>query len=261
MSETILLTIKDEIATIQFNRPKEMNTFNQRMGEELAAATEQVRLDQSIRAVLLKGAGPLFMAGGDILFFNQGLADMPKGVMNIVRSLNTSIINLMRMPKPVLASIHGSSAGVGISLMMACDLAIAADDTIFTMAYSGIGITPDGGASYHLPRLVGTKRAMEMLLLSEKFDAQTAKDYGLVNWTVPTDMLQVETQKIIQKLVRGPTQSYGVIKRLVNESWDNTLERQLELEGAGFELCSQTDDFNAGVKAFIAKKCPAFTGR
>lgn len=261
MTETLLFSVKDRIATISFNRPNAMNSFDRQMADELEALTEQVRLDSSIHAVLLNGAGQLFMAGGDIRFFHDTLEQMPKGVMKIVRTLNASIINLMRMPKPVVASVHGSVAGVGVSLMMACDLVIAAEQTKFTMAYSGIGISPDGGASFNLPRLVGSKKAMEWLMLSDVFDAQTALTQGLVNWVVPGDKLAEETQKLLTRLAKGPTQSYAQVKRLVNTTWQNSLETHLEQEGVSFESCSATADFKAGVTGFLHKSKPEFVGK
>lgn len=261
MFDTLLLAKKDGIATITFNRPKAMNCFNHKMAGELEAITETVRADSTIRAVVLNGAGPLFMAGGDIHFFHDNLADMPADVMKIVRTLNASILNLTQMPKPVLASVHGSVAGVGVSLMMACDLVIAAEETKFTLAYSGIGITPDGGASFNLPRLVGPKKALEWIFLSDVFDAQTALMHGLINWVVPGDKLTEETQRLITRLAKGPTQSYARAKRLVNETWKFGLETQLEQEGRAFEECSVTEDFKAGVTGFLEKRRAEFEGK
>lgn len=261
MPETLLFSVQDHIATISFNRPQAMNTFNKKMADELEAITEEIRLDDSIRAVLLKGHGELFMAGGDIHFFYETLDAMPSGVMKIVRTLNASIVNIMRMPKPVLASLHGSVAGVGISLMMACDLAIAASNTKFTTAYSGIGISPDGGASFNLPRLVGLRKAMQWLLLAEIFDAQEALANGLINWIAEPDALQAATEKLLKKLVNGPTHSYAQIKNLLHASSKNTLEAQLEMEGNAFEFCSTTADFKAGVSGFVRKNKPSFVGK
>jgi 2-(1,2-epoxy-1,2-dihydrophenyl)acetyl-CoA isomerase len=259
--KTLLLSIDDHIAHIQFNRPTMMNSFNKDMADDLEKVTEEVRTNPDIRAVILSGAGSLFMAGGDIQFFHESLATMPKIVMKIVRTLNASIINLMQMPKPVIASVHGSVAGVGMSLMMACDLVIAAEDTKFTMAYSGIGISPDGGAAFSLPRLVGPKKALEWILLSDIFDAQTALHFGLINWKVAEEKLSEETLRLAKRLAKGPTQSFACAKKLVNESWQTSLETHLENEGRAFELCSKTIDFNNGVKSFLNKKRPEFVGQ
>jgi 2-(1,2-epoxy-1,2-dihydrophenyl)acetyl-CoA isomerase len=261
MLKTLLFSVTDTIATISFNRPAAMNAFDNIMADELKAITDEVRDDSSIKTLLLNGAGQLFMAGGDINYFYQSLDTMPACVMDIVRALNASIINLMHMPKPVVASVHGSVAGVGMSLMMACDLAIAAENTKFTMAYTGIGISPDGGASYNLPRMVGMKKAMEWMLLSDVFDARTAEQHGLVNWVAPTEKLAEETQRILKRLTKGPTQSYAQIKRLVNETWQLNLECQLEREGRAFATCSTTADFKAGITGFLNKSRPEFTGK
>lgn len=260
MYETLLFSKDEAVATISFNRINHMNSFNKTMGDELESLTEIVKADNSIKVVLLKGAGPLFMAGGDIQFFYNSLDTMPVGVMKIVRTLNASIQNLMTMPKPVVASVHGSVAGVGMSFMMACDLAIATENTKFTMAYSGIGISPDGGASFNLPRTVGMKKAMEWMLLPEVFDAYTAHNHGLINWVVGNDQLADETKKLLQKLTKGPTQSFAQCKKLMNESWQNSLATQLECEGRAFEYCSTTQDFKTGVTSFLQKKKPEFIG-
>lgn len=261
MAETILFSVTNNIATITFNRPTAMNSFDKKMADDLEELTEQVRVDDSIRAVLLNGAGHLFMAGGDIHFFYKQLDTMPTGVMKMIHTLNASILNLMQMPKPVVASVHGSVAGVGMSFMMACDLVIAAENTKFTMAYSGIGITPDGGATFNLPRLVGSKKAMEWFLLSDIFDAHTAEAYGLINWVVPMEKLAEESQRILKRLANGPTFSYAQSKRLVNETWSHSLETQLEREGRAFESCSASLDFKNGVKGFIEKSKREFIGK
>lgn len=261
MPETLLFSVKNNIATITFNRPAEMNSFNKKMGDELEKITDEVRVNADIRAVLLNGTGPLFMPGGDIQFFNETLDIMPEGVIKIVRTLNASILNLMHMPKPVVASVHGAVAGAGMSLMLACDLVLASEKTKFNMAYSGLGISPDGGATFNLPRLVGPKKAMEWLLLSEVFDAETAKAQGLVNWIVAAEKLQEETERLLKRLAHGPTQSYAHIKKLVNGTWQRHLADQLEQEGKSFEACSTTFDFKAGVKGFLKKEKPEFVGK
>lgn len=261
MLETLLFSVDHSIATITFNRPSAMNSFDRKMADELLDVAESVRRDASVRAVLLNGAGPLFMPGGDIRFFYDQLKTMPAGVMAMVRTLNASVMNLMQMSKPVLASVHGSVAGAGMSLMMACDLIIAADNTKFTLAYSGIGITPDGGATFNLPRLVGTKKAMEWILLSDIFDAQMAYNNGLINWAVKAEKLGEETQRILKRLATGPTLAYGHAKRLINESWHYNIETQLEHEARAFEACSMTSDFKKGVSEFLQKHKPEFSGK
>jgi len=261
MSKTVQLTIQNSIATITLNRPEAMNSFNREMAEDLEKITEQVRADSAIRAVLLKGAGNLFMAGGDIKAFHERLETMATDVMHDIRLLSASILNLMQMPKPVLACVHGSVAGVGMSFMMAADLVIAAENTRFTMAYGSIGLSPDGGSSYLLPRLVGTKKAMELILLSDLFDAKTAQNYGLINWAVPAENLASETERLLQRLANGPTHAYAQAKHLLNQSWDNSLTAQLDAEGRAFASCCTTADFKTGITAFLNKKKPEFIGK
>lgn len=261
MTETLLFSKQENMATITFHRPSAMNAFDGHMADELANITEMVANDDSIRAVLLNGSGRLFMAGGDIQFFYQQLDTMPAGVMKIIQALNVSITHLMTMQKPVLASVHGSVAGVGVSLMMACDLVIAAENTKFTMAYSGLGISPDGGASYNLPRIVGTKKAMEWLLFPDIFSAHEAKSHGLINWAVTEDQLENQTQYLMKRLANGPTKSYANTKNLVNQTWRHSFEEQLEIEAIAFESCTTSADFKSGVTHFIHKTKPVFLGK
>ncbi len=260
MSKTVQLTIENAIATITLNRPEAMNSFNREMAEDLEKITEQVRLDTAVRAVLLKGAGNLFMAGGDIRFFYERLETMAADIMNDIRLLSGAILNIMQMPKPVLASVHGSVAGVGMSFMMAADLVIAAENTKFTMAYSGIGLSPDGGASYLLPRLAGTKKAMELILLSDVFAAKAAQEYGLINFMTAPEKLAAETESLLKRLANGPTHAYAQAKRLINQSWYNSLETQLDAEGRAFASCCATNDFKTGISSFLEKKSPLFNG-
>jgi 2-(1,2-epoxy-1,2-dihydrophenyl)acetyl-CoA isomerase len=260
MTETILLSIHDHIATITFNRPNAMNSFNRQMADELPMILRQVRDDTAVRAVVLNGSGNAFMAGGDIRFFHAALDQMPEVVPEMIGALHQSITDLMTMPKPVLASVHGSVAGAGMSLMLACDLVVADTATKFTTAYSSIGLSPDGGATFNLPRLVGTKNAMEWLLLSDLFDADTAKNVGIVNWVVPSETLTSFTDNMAARLAIGPTQSYSRIKHLVNTTWQHDLATQLQQESVAFQASTLTKDFREGVTNFIQKQPPIFVG-
>jgi 2-(1,2-epoxy-1,2-dihydrophenyl)acetyl-CoA isomerase len=163
------------------------------------------------------------------------------------------------MGKPVLASVHGAVAGAGFSLMCAADLAIAAADTRFTLAYSNIGASPDGGSTYFLPRLVGYKKAMQLALLPDRFDAETANRLGLVNWVVAEDKLIEETARIARRLADGPTGAYAEAKRLINQSLD-PLNAQMEEELQAFARCARGADLKEGVTAFVEKRKPIFKG-
>lgn len=262
MPETIILEKKDTIAWISFNRPQAMNSFNQQMSKDLLEVVRDVEQDSSIRAVVLQGAGDLFMAGGDIGFFAENidsLGDSPEG-REIFSCLNQAISILHNLPKPVLAGVHGSCAGVGISFMLAADLIIAAEDTKFNLAYTGLGITPDGGASYALPRAIGLQRALQLVLLSEPFTANDAEKYGLVNWVVSSAELPAILNKTAQRLANGPTKSFANCKRLLRQSLNNDLEQQLELEAESFLNMTKTQDFKSAVLGFVNKQAVQFKG-
>jgi 2-(1,2-epoxy-1,2-dihydrophenyl)acetyl-CoA isomerase len=156
--------------------------------------------------------------------------------------------------------VHGAVAGAGVSLLAAADLAIAAADTKFTLAYSKIATSPDGGSTYFLPRIVGMRKTLELMMLSDTFDAATALDMGLVNWVVPASDLAAETAKLARRLANGPTVAYGEGKALVNRTFDRSLAAQLDAEAQGFARCARTRDLAEGVTAFVEKRKPEFKG-
>jgi len=259
MSEVVKLSVTGGVATIALNRPHVMNAMDGEMMQQLRPVTEAVEKDPAVRAVVLRGEGAAFMAGGDVAVFHQHLAELPELIVTWGREMHAAFLALRRMGKPVLASVHGAVAGAGFSLMCATDLAIAAADTRFTLAYTNIGASPDGGSTYFLPRLVGYKKAMEMIMLPDRFDAETARQNGLVNWVVPNEKLAEETARIAQRLAAGPTRAYAEAKRLVNQSLDS-LDAQMEQELQAFSRCARGADLKEGVTAFVEKRKPVFKG-
>ncbi|MBL8486573.1 MAG: enoyl-CoA hydratase/isomerase family protein, partial [Rhodocyclaceae bacterium] len=230
-NDTVTVTRDGAIAFLTLNRPGALNALNTDMTLALSEATSALEADESVRCVVLSGAGEHFMAGGDIKQFHQGLEDPPlvrrQMFERMIGEVHASVIRLRRMPKPVVASVRGAVAGFGLSLMNACDLAVAADNAYFTLAYCHIGTTPDGSGTYGLPRLVGLKQAMEIALLGDRFDAARALSLGLVNGVVAAADLEAETLALARRLAKGPTLAYGRTKRLVNESLNRTLTEQL----------------------------------
>ncbi|GIX26246.1 MAG: enoyl-CoA hydratase [Burkholderiales bacterium] len=260
MRESVRLERDGAVAAIVLHRPQALNALDGEMMAQLRFAAEQVEADASVRAVVIRGEGPAFLAGGDVKLFHRRIQELPALILAVGPDLNAAVLALRRMGKPVLASVHGAVAGAGVSLVAAADLAIAADDARFTLAYSRIGACPDGGATYCLPRLVGEKKALELMFLSEAFDAATAKALGLVNWVVPAATLQAKTREIAARLAEGPSFAYGETKALVYGLQDGALARRMEEENRAFARCAATADMAEGVAAFVEKRAPRFVG-
>jgi 2-(1,2-epoxy-1,2-dihydrophenyl)acetyl-CoA isomerase len=265
MTEPVLLEVDGGIATVTLNRPQALNALSDDMIPALVEVMAKVEVDAAVRCVVLRGAGDHFMAGGDIKGFHGRLSESTPAERGAhfrdkIHSLHPAIVSMRRMPKPVIASLRGAAAGFGLSLALATDLAIAADDAYFTLAYCLIGTSPDGGSSYHLPHIVGVRKAMEIALLGDRFDAKTAQALSLVNWVVPAADLEAETAKLAARLANGPSFALGQTKALINACIDNTLEDQLTLEAESFARSAATGDFAEGVTAFVEKRKPKFTG-
>ncbi len=253
------------IATLTMNRPDARNALSMDMRAQLCECLHEIERDEAVRCVVLKGEGDHFMAGGDVKGMGESIKksseEIHKEFLLRIHDLHPIMFAMRRMPKPVIASCRGAAAGAGVSMALACDLIIAADDAFFTLAYCRIGTSPDGSASFHLPRAVGIKKAMEIALLGDRFTAQEAKDIGMINFVVPTADLDKETDKLAQRLASGPTHVYGNTKRLLYRSLESEFEAQLQAEAESFADCASRQDFREGVTAFIEKREAAFTGQ
>jgi 2-(1,2-epoxy-1,2-dihydrophenyl)acetyl-CoA isomerase len=256
----LIVDAEGPIATITLNRPKALNALDVPMAEALEETVLRLGEKPDLRVIVLKGAGRGFMAGGDLGVIQRGLAEGPVHVDAIMLPLHRTLVRLAEMPQPVIASLQGPVAGAGMSVALAADLAIAADDTKFTLAYARIGTTPDGGATWHLPRLVGLRKALEIALLADTIDAHEALRLNLINQVVPAADLATATTALANRLAAGPTQAYARIKRLLRESLSHDLPTQLDAERQAFQLSMKTNDFREGVEAFLAKRPPAYTG-
>jgi 2-(1,2-epoxy-1,2-dihydrophenyl)acetyl-CoA isomerase len=258
--DPVILKNDGPIARIVFNRPKVLNALSIAAAEGFLAACQRVAADSANRVVVISGEGRAFVAGGDVSAFQGPADEVRQRVPRIMEPFHQGLEILAALPQPVIASLHGAVAGGGMSLALATDLAIAADNTIFTLAYARLGTSPDGSSSWTLPRLVGLRKAMEIALLSDVFDAAEALRLGLVNRVVPAADLAAETEKLAQRLANGPTFAYGRMKALLRGSLDRSLHDQLALEAKGFDACIGTADFAEGVNAFLAKRPPKFSG-
>ncbi|HBP99875.1 MAG TPA: enoyl-CoA hydratase [Gammaproteobacteria bacterium] len=256
---------QDGIATLVMNRPEARNALSMDMRAALADVLHDIERDESVRCVVLKGAGEHFMAGGDVKGMGESIkkspAEIRKEFILRIHDLHPIMFAMRRMPKPIIASCQGAAAGAGVSMALACDLVIASEDAFFTLAYCRIGTSPDGSSSFHLPRAVGIKKAMEIALLGDRYDAQTAKDIGMINFVVPTAELEVETNALAQRLAAGPTHVYGNTKALFYRSLESEFEAQLQAEAEYFSDCASRPDFKEGVSAFIEKREAKFTGK
>lgn len=250
---------KSGIATITLNRPEVLNAIDVPTARALRDVVTE--LPAEARCIVLRGAGRAFAAGGDLARFAEDFDQADMIVHALLDSLHAAVLGLMEHRAPVLASVQGAAAGAGLSLMTAADLVIAADNARFLVAYDRIGNAPDCGGTWQLPRLLGRRRANEFMLLSEQWDAATAERHGLINRVVPADQLAAETDQLAAKIAAGPTIAYATWKRLSNAAFEQPLAVQLEQERAAFAAGTRTEDFRAGVSAFLAKKPVTFTGK
>lgn len=257
--------IEDGVAWAILNRPKSLNAFSVEMRDAFIRFLLRIENDPEVRCVVLQGAGANFMAGGDVKTFTTQLAQPPADRRALFEgtchAMHPIIYLLRRLPQPVVASVAGACAGLGLSFVLASDLAIAAHDAFFTMAYARIGATPDGGSSYFLPRTVGMKRAMEIALLNDRLSAELAERLGIVNRVVPSEQLAGETNSLAARLAAGAPQAISRTKALLSGAFSRDLETQLQLEAMSFAACSATSDMLEGVTAFVEKRKPKFLNK
>jgi 2-(1,2-epoxy-1,2-dihydrophenyl)acetyl-CoA isomerase len=261
---SIECAIADGVATITLNRPDALNALGEVEMAELADVVRRVAVDTSVRAVLLTGAGRAFCAGGDVKRMLSGWGDQPgsreAGALTGAGALHEAVSGLRRMPKPVLCAVNGVAAGAGVGIALAGDIVWAAESATLTLAYTAIGLSPDGGTTFFLPRAVGPTRAMEYFLTNRKLSAAEALQVGMLSRVFPDDELLPEARALVQRLAQGPTRAYAEVKSLVSASLRNGLETQLENERQGIVRSVSTDDFAEGVAAFVAKRSPRFQG-
>ncbi|MDQ6694065.1 MAG: enoyl-CoA hydratase-related protein [Chloroflexota bacterium] len=257
--ETIEYTQYGGVLTITLNRPDVLNAFNTQMTTDIGDALKKAERDSSVRCIVLTGAGRAFSSGEDLKARQaEGTSDFGS---TLRERYNPIISRMCNMDKPVLGSINGVAAGAGCSLALACDMRIASEKARFIEVFVRVGLVPDSGSSFFLPRLVGLAKAYEMAFLGDEVGAEEALGIGLVNRVVPPDQLQAATQELAQRLAQGPTKAIGLAKRAINRALSMDLEQLLSYEVHAQEIAGASDDHREGIAAFTEKRAPNFTGK
>lgn len=260
MSEqAVIYSVDEGVATITLNRPTVLNALNSDLMDQLKAAVAKAAEDAAVRAVIITGSGRGFSAGADLASSSGGTGRDPGDTLR--NRYHPVIEGIRGMAKPVITAVNGVAAGAGMSIALSGDIVLAGQSASFLQAFSKIGLVPDAGSTYFLPRYVGEVRARAMAILADKISANDALSYGMVWKIFPDDQLQAEARKLANHLAKMPTKAYALIKQALNGSLDRTLTEQLEVEATLQTQAGATADFKEGVAAFLAKRPPNFQGR
>ena len=260
--ETISLTIDAGLAVLKLNRAEAANALNRQLAAELRAASIQLYHDASVRAVLLTAEGKVFCGGGDLAgFAAEDPADLPAYIDAVAIDLHAAVNRFSRMNAPLVAAVGGSAGGAGMSLVAASDLVVAGQSAKFTMGYTKAGLVPDGTSTFFLARVVGLRRATDLVLTNRVLTATEAEAWGLVNRVVPDDEVRSTAEALARQLANGPTRSFGAAKKLLLEGASSSLEQAMERECFAISAASASDDAREGMAAFLAKRAPQFRGR
>jgi 2-(1,2-epoxy-1,2-dihydrophenyl)acetyl-CoA isomerase len=255
---SVLVRHEGAVTTLSFNRPNALNAIDVEMAKAFRAAMKDIVADSTLRALLIRGEGRTFMAGGDLTVLRANPRD---GASSLIDPMHEALVLLSNIDAPVIAQVHGVAAGAGLSLMLHADMIVAAENTRFSFAYPNVGASCDLGASWTLPRRVGMRHAFEIAMLGDMLDAASAERMGLVNRVVPIEMLAEQSMSLARRLASGPTIAFGQLRRLLHGSLERDLASQLEAEAEAFQVCAASSDFRAGIDAFFARQKPVFIGR
>lgn len=258
MSEEVLLEIREKIAYITLNRPQSLNSMNAGLVEGVHLALDQAEADAAVRVIILTGAGKAFCAGGDLTYLEtlESTADK-KAFIEKVGAMTQKI---MHMQKPVIAMVNGVTAGAGVNLMLACDLVYAVDTARFAQSFAKVGLVPDCGGMYLLPKTIGVHKAKELMYTADLIDCATADKLGMINHVCTAATLQEETEKMAQRLAASAPIALGIIKSTLNDR-ELSLDQVLAIESTAQPLCLATKDCAEGIKAFKEKRSPQFSGK
>lgn len=262
MGQTIIVEKNNGVAKITLNRPDKLNSFNVQMHQELQQALDDIATDGETRCVLLTGSGRGFCAGQDLGDRAVSADDArPDLGMSVEKYYNPLIRRLTGLPMPVICAVNGVAAGAGASVVMACDIVLAARSASFILSFAKVGLVPDSGSSWHFTRALGLPRAKALAMLGNKLPAEQAEQWGLIYQVVDNEVLQEAADKLAAHLATQPTEALGKIKNLLNTSFDNNLHQQLERERADMQYLGRSDDYREGVASFMEKRPPVFRGK
>lgn len=257
--QTIRMESADGVATITFDRPERGNSMDMEVMRELMHASLHCDESPEVRAVIITGAGRFFCAGGDLGSF--GTVDDPASLIKeMTVYFHAAVSRFNRMDAPVIAAVNGMAAGAGFSLVSACDIVLAASSARFASQYTAAALSPDGSSTFFVPRLVGMRRAAELMLTNRMLSADEALEWGLITRVVDDDRLMEEAREAAGRLATGPSRAYGAVKRLLADSFSASLETQMEMEARSIAALSVSPDGREGVRAFLEKRPPRFTG-
>lgn len=260
MNLSIETQVETQVAYLRFNRPEVFNSFNREMALRFQDELDSCQADDDIRCIVITGNGKAFCAGQDLKEVTT--PDENPGFKKILEEHYNPIVERIRkIEKPVVASVNGVAAGAGANIALACDIVIASEAASFIQAFSKIGLIPDSGGTFFLPRLIGFQKASALMMLGDKVSAEDAEKLGMVYRICPPEKLEEEVSVIAKKLAKMPTQALGYTKRLLNESMSNDLGQQLAMESKLQIISAQSDDYKEGVAAFIEKRRPIFKGK
>jgi len=259
--ETILLKKSEGVGTIQLNRPQSLNPLNMKCFTEITRAVQDLSADPGIRSVIVAGTGKAFSAGGDIREIEKYSPQEALDFRDFMLEVKRTILSLRQLPKPVITAVNGLAYGAGFSLALAGDIILAAEDARFCQVFVRVGLVPDAGSTFFLPRLIATARTFPMIFLGEPIGAQEAESLGMVSKVVPPDKLEEEAMNLAKQLAMGPTRAMGLAKKLVYGGWEKPLAEQLDDEASIQVLCSMTQDHREGIRAFKEKRNPVFQGK
>lgn len=248
-------TAENGVCTVKLNLPEVRNVLGHKMREELKDFFNEVKNNDGVKVIVLTGEGNAFSAGGDLSALKGLDAVSGRKRLQLGHEMIRSIVTL---EKPVIAAVNGVAAGAGVSLAVACDMIIARQSAVFIQSFSKVGLIPDLGSIYFLPRLIGRQRALELMFLGEKISAEQAQAIGIVNRVIEDELFTDEVYKLANQLAEGPQMALGLMKKLVNRSLLNDLDQSLELEGFAQALCFESENFKEGVNAFFEKRKPIF---